>query len=45
MKFFSTRNKKEIYHFDQVLIKSTAKDGGLFVPENLPHVDQKTIKR
>lgn len=36
MKYFSTRNKKNIVTSKEAIIKGIAEDGGLFVPETFP---------
>ena len=39
MKYYSTRNNKAYYSFRDALIYGLAKDGGLFVPETIPHLN------
>ena len=39
MKFISTRNKEECVFASQAIINGISKDGGLFVPENIPTID------
>ena len=36
MKYFSTRGNSQELNFIDVLTSGTAKDGGLYVPENFP---------
>ncbi len=35
MKYFSTRNKKEKYNFEDIFLRGLAPDGGLFIPEKI----------
>lgn len=39
MKYISTRNKEECLSSGQAIIKGISRDGGLFVPENIPKVN------
>lgn len=43
MKYISTRNSSEAFNFSDIVISGVAKDGGLFVPTNLPKINEKTI--
>ncbi len=43
MKYISTRGKAPALNFEQVLLTGLAADGGLYVPETLPHFDKETI--
>ena len=38
MRYHSTRNKKEFYSFQEVLLSGLANDGGLFMPESYPQI-------
>lgn len=39
MKFISTRHHKESVSFESALVNGLASDGGLFVPDSFPHLD------
>lgn len=39
MKFISTRNKEECVFASEAIINGISKDGGLFVPENIPRIE------
>ena len=43
MKFISTRGGVEPQDFEDVILTGLAPDGGLFVPEHLPHFSQQEI--
>ena len=43
MKYFSTRGNSEALNFIDVLTSGTAKDGGLYVPENFPKFSKEEI--
>ena len=43
MKFISTRGGVEPQNFEDVILTGLAPDGGLFVPEHLPHFSQQEI--
>ena len=43
MKYFSTRGSSEALNFVDVLTSGTAKDGGLYVPENFPKFSKEEI--
>ena len=43
MKYFSTRGNSEALNFIGVLTSGTAKDGGLYVPENFPKFSKEEI--
>ena len=43
MKFISTRGGVEPKNFEDVILTGLAPDGGLFVPEHLPHFSQQEI--
>ncbi|PJE80405.1 Threonine synthase [invertebrate metagenome] len=45
MKYISTRGHCSPKNFSQVLLKGLAGDGGLFVPDQLPEFDKKTLIR
>ena len=36
MEYISTRNKKKVFSFQDVLLKGLAPDGGLFIPKEIP---------
>lgn len=36
MKFYSTKNTKQFYPFQEVVFRGLAPDGGLFMPESIP---------
>ncbi len=42
--YHSTRGDKKIYTFSETILKGIAGDGGLFVPERLPHFSLKKLK-
>lgn len=44
MKYISTRGQSPARTFEEVLLAGLAPDGGLYVPETLPHVDANTLK-
>ena len=44
MKYFSTRGNSEALNFVDVLTSGTAKDGGLYVPENFPEFSKISLK-
>ena len=43
MRFFSTRNEKNLSTFKEAVLRGLASDGGLFVPESFPQVDLKAL--
>ncbi len=43
MKYISTRGGGEAQDFEQVLLTGLAPDGGLYVPQQLPHFSQQEI--
>jgi len=43
MKYISTRGQSPALNFEQVLLTGLAPDGGLYVPEVLPHFSQEEI--
>jgi len=43
VKYISTRGKAEPQDFEQVLLTGLAPDGGLYVPESLPHFSESEI--
>lgn len=45
MKYNSTRNSLEKISASQAIAKGLAADGGLYVPQELPHVDTEEIRR
>src|SRR6056300_579873 len=44
MQYISTRDQKHKFSFEDILLKGLADDGGLFVPEFIPELDENTIK-
>ena len=44
MQYYSTRNKKKIYNFEEIFLNALASDGGLYVPKLLPKMTLKEIK-
>ena len=36
MRYISTRNNKEEYSFEDILLKGLADDGGLYIPNQVP---------
>ena len=44
MKYFSTRNSNIKSSFEDIFFKGLASDGGLFLPENFPQLDEVTLK-
>lgn len=45
MKYFSTRNCEKGYSFEYVFMKGLAEDGGLFIPEKIPHVNIEELSK
>lgn len=45
MKYISTRGKAPAQSFEQVLLTGLAPDGGLYVPESLPHYSTEEIQQ
>ncbi|MDX1492330.1 MAG: threonine synthase [Pseudohongiellaceae bacterium] len=45
MKYISTRGKAAPQSFEQVLLTGLAPDGGLYVPETLPHYSKEEIQQ
>lgn len=43
MKYISTRGQAPVLNFEQVLLAGLASDGGLYVPETLPHFSSEEI--
>ncbi len=43
MQYVSTRGNAPVLEFNEVLLQGLARDGGLYVPENFPELDAKTI--
>ncbi|MFI8336159.1 threonine synthase [Pseudomonas taetrolens] len=43
MRYISTRGQAPALNFEDVLLAGLASDGGLYVPENLPHFTQEEI--
>ncbi len=43
MKYISTRGQAPALNFEEVLLAGLASDGGLYVPETLPHFSQEEI--
>ena len=43
MKYISTRGKAPALNFEEVLLTGLAPDGGLYVPETLPHYSREQI--
>jgi threonine synthase len=42
IRYYSTRDKnKTLVSFEDALLKGLAADGGLYVPDNIPHIDSK----
>ncbi len=44
MKYYSTRNDRKLYTASQAMAMGIAPDGGLFVPECVPHVSAEELK-
>ena len=44
MQYYSTRNKKDKFTFEQVFLNALAADGGLYIPESIPVWSQETIE-
>ena len=44
MHYYSTRNKKDKFSFEQVFLNALAADGGLFIPESIPVWSQDKIE-
>ena len=45
MKYISTRGDRSPKHFCDILLEGLAPDGGLYLPEHYPHVDDATLTR
>ena len=45
MKYISTRGQSPAQSFEQVLLTGLAPDGGLYVPETLPHYPREEIAK
>lgn len=45
MRYVSTRGGQDTYSFTDILLRGLAPDGGLFVPESYPQVDDATLRR
>jgi threonine synthase len=45
MKYISTRGDQSPKHFCDILLEGLAPDGGLYLPESYPHIDDATLKR
>ncbi|MDR3368778.1 threonine synthase [Rhodoferax sp.] len=45
MKYISTRGDHSPKHFCDILLEGLAPDGGLYLPESYPHVDDATLSR
>ena len=43
MKFISTRSKAKSLNFEEVVLQGLATDGGLYIPESLPHFSDEEI--
>ena len=43
MKYISTRGQAPVLNFEQVMLTGLASDGGLYVPEQLPHFSREKI--
>ncbi len=41
MKYYSTRNKNFIVDFETAVMDGLAKDGGLFMPTEIPSLDRR----
>jgi len=44
MHYYSTRNKKDKFTFEQVFLNALAADGGLYIPESIPTWSQDKIE-
>ncbi len=44
MKYKSTRGDKNLYTFSETVLKGIAPDGGLFIPQNIPHISLAKLK-
>ena len=45
MNYISTRGDMSRKHFCEILLEGLAPDGGLYLPESYPHVDDATLTR
>jgi len=45
MKYISTRGDKSPKHFCDILLEGLAPDGGLYLPESYPQVNDETLSR
>ena len=43
MEYISTRNKRNHYTFKDMFLKGLATDGGLYVPNKIPHYSSKDL--
>ena len=43
MRYISTRGNAPILSFEQAMLSGLARDGGLYVPEQIPNLDFKSI--
>ncbi|SDW12155.1 threonine synthase [Litoreibacter albidus] len=44
MRYISTRGKAPVLTFEQAMLTGLARDGGLYLPETIPTLDQDTIR-
>ena len=45
MRYKSTRGNVQGFSFEDVVFTGYASDGGLFMPETIPHVDKDTLQK
>ena len=45
MKYLSTRNKKLRFSASEVIVKGISDEGGLFVPESFPVLNEETFRK
>ena len=45
MHYISTRGRAPVLPFDEVVLAGLASDGGLYVPETIPHISPATLSR
>ena len=43
MKYHSTRSKRSYHSFTDIILEGLAPDGGLYIPEEIPHLDTETL--
>jgi threonine synthase len=44
-RYFSTRSSKNVLSFEEAVIEGLAPDGGLYIPDQVPHITSETLKK